>query len=136
MRVKVIKPLCFVIPQKTEIAALLREVLSDDAQGSKDPSVVRKRSAEADTAAAKAAGAKLDLIAKQESVLEGLYDELDRLEDNTDERSVAKRARTKARADALLRELNTAAGIGDDAPAATPVRERIARESIQLSMRY
>lgn len=80
----------------------------------KDPAGVRKRTAEAVTAEAKATGAQLDLLAKQESVLNSLYDELDAIEENSDARNVSKRARIQARIVVLERELDKASGIVAD----------------------
>ncbi len=92
---------------------MLRDLQNeDDDRMLKDPAGLRKRAAEADTAEAKAKGAHLDLLAKQENVLETLYDELSACSDGTDARTASKRARIQARILALERDLNKASGIG------------------------
>ena len=81
--------------------------LIGDSDTSTDLNLAAKRKADAEVSKSKAKGAALDLIAKQESVLDGYYKELDDLDNlSNDPRVISKRARLERRIEALEDELN------------------------------
>jgi hypothetical protein len=73
---------------------IIREILGVD---SNNKDVGRKRKADASVAESKAQGAKLDLMVKQEALLDSTNDDIDKLTGKDDETSNAKRTRLVAR---------------------------------------
>jgi hypothetical protein len=89
-------------PKEDPTVAALKEVFG---AGKDDKDVIRKRKADAEVAESKAFGVKLDLIVKQEALLDKAAQDILDLEGNDDAGSISKRMRLVKFRDSLEKSL-------------------------------